>query len=84
MTRRSSGRFHLDMDKRRLILDRYYRINSLNHYEVLGVQSNVERKTLKSKYYELVAAIHPDRHSAKHWAFPGEAGALLCANHRGL
>ena len=59
------GDFDLDMDKRRTILDRYYRIDSLNHYEVLGMQSDAERKTIKSAYYELVALIHPDKYFGK-------------------
>ena len=59
------GDFDLDTSKRRLILDRYYRIDSLNHYEVLGVPADAEKKTVKSAYYELVALIHPDKYFGK-------------------
>jgi curved DNA-binding protein CbpA len=59
------GNFDLDVAKRRLILDRYYRIDSLNHYEALGVPQDADRKTIKSAYYELVAIIHPDKYFGK-------------------
>ena len=59
------GDFDLDVAKRRLILDRYYRIDSLNHYEALGVPQDADRKTIKSAYYELVAIIHPDKYFGK-------------------
>ncbi len=59
------GDFDLDTSKRRLILDRYYRIDSLNHYEVLGVVADAEKKTVKSAFYELVALIHPDKYFGK-------------------
>ncbi len=59
------GDFDLDISKRRLILDRYYRIDSLNHYEALGVPPDADRKAIKSAYYELVALIHPDKYFGK-------------------
>lgn len=59
------GDFDLDIAKRRLILDRFYRIDSLNHYEVLGVTSGADRKHVKAVYYELVAVIHPDKYFGK-------------------
>ena len=59
------GDFDLDVSKRRLILDRYYRIDSLNHYDALGVSQDADRKKIKSAYYELVAIIHPDKYFGK-------------------
>jgi curved DNA-binding protein CbpA len=51
--------------KRRLILEKYYRINSLNHYEALGITRDADRKAVKTAYYELVATIHPDKYFGK-------------------
>lgn len=55
----------LEPVKRRLILERYYRFDSLNHYEVLGLPRDADRKAVKAAYYELVATIHPDKYFGK-------------------
>ena len=52
----------LDIDKKRLILEKYYQIESMNHYEVLGLKQDADKKSVKTAYYELVAAIHPDKY----------------------
>jgi len=59
------GDYELDMSRRQLVLDRYYRIDASNHYEVLGISSDADRRAIKSAYYELVAAIHPDKYFGK-------------------
>jgi curved DNA-binding protein CbpA len=52
----------LDIEKKRLILDKYYQVDSMNHYEVLGLTRDADRKSVKTAYYGLVAAIHPDKY----------------------
>ena len=55
----------LDLAKQRLILDKFNQIDSLNYYEALGIQPDADRKAVKTAYYELVAAIHPDKYFGK-------------------
>ncbi len=59
------GDFDIDRAKRQFILDRFYLLDTSNHYEVLGVPSDADRKAIKSAYYELVASIHPDKYFGK-------------------
>jgi len=60
--RELEGEYDLDIDKRRLVLDRFYRNDSLSHYDTLGVSSGADRKAIKTAYYDLVAVIHPDKY----------------------
>ena len=55
----------LDIEKKRLVLDKYYRLESMNHYAALGLSADADRKSIKSAYYGLVAEIHPDKHFGK-------------------
>jgi len=59
------GTFDLDLQKRQMILERYYLADTSNHYEVLGVLPGAERKAIKSAYFELVAVLHPDKYFGK-------------------
>lgn len=51
----------LDRDHRRKILDLYYSLGDLDHYEVLNADRNADKKALKRAYYELASLHHPDR-----------------------
>ncbi len=51
----------LDRDHRRKILDLFYKLGDLDHYELLGVERGTEKKGLKRAYYELASLHHPDR-----------------------
>jgi len=44
-------------------LDR--RLGSLDHYELLGVDATADSKLVRTAYYELVRAFHPDRFFGK-------------------
>lgn len=55
----------LDPARRRLILDKFYQMDTLNHYETLGIGPDADRKAVKTAYYELVATIHPDKYFGK-------------------
>lgn len=51
----------IDDDKKRRILDLFYRLEDLTYYEVLGVEPQAEKKRIKSAYYALAPEFHPDR-----------------------
>lgn len=64
-TKKFDETVELDAAKQRLILDKFNQIDSLNYYEALGIQRDADRKAVKTAYYELVAAIHPDKYFGK-------------------
>jgi curved DNA-binding protein CbpA len=55
----------LDKDKKRKVLDTYYRLNALSHYELLSVEATADKKAIKAAYFELVNDFHPDRYFGK-------------------
>jgi curved DNA-binding protein CbpA len=52
-------------DKRRKVLDVYYRLDELSHYAVLGVEPTADKKAIKSAYYQAAAEYHPDKYFRK-------------------
>ncbi|MCX7794718.1 MAG: DnaJ domain-containing protein [Thermodesulfovibrionales bacterium] len=40
----------------------YNRIDTMTHYEILGIKNNVSQAELKKAYYSLVKKFHPDRY----------------------
>jgi hypothetical protein len=50
---------------KRRILDTYYRLDLLSHYELLGVETQADKKAVKAAYFELVNYFHPDRYFGK-------------------
>lgn len=55
----------LDMDRRREILDLYHRLETLDHYQLLGIAPDADRRAIKAAYYEKVKVFHPDRYFGK-------------------
>ena len=55
----------LDLPRKRRILDLFYRLDSVNHYELLEVPKDAEKKAIKGAYYEVVTLFHPDRYFGK-------------------
>jgi curved DNA-binding protein CbpA len=55
----------IDLARRRRILDLYYRLDQLNHYQLFGVDPTVDKKAIKSAYFEIVNVFHPDRYFGK-------------------
>ncbi len=55
----------LDVQRKRRILDTFYGLESLSHYELLGVATDVDKKAVKAAYFELVNIFHPDRYYGK-------------------
>ena len=50
---------------KRRILDTYYRLEQLSHYELLDVDQQADKKAIKAAYFELVNFLHPDRYFGK-------------------
>jgi curved DNA-binding protein CbpA len=55
----------LDLVRKRKVLDTFYRLGSLSHYELLGVAAGADKKAIKAAYFELVNDFHPDRYFGK-------------------
>lgn len=55
----------LDLTRKQKILDTFYRLNGLSHYELLNVDAGADKKAIKAAYFELVNDFHPDRYFGK-------------------
>lgn len=55
----------LELPKKRMILDRFYRLDNATHYELLGVAENADKKAIKEAYFAMVGGFHPDRYFGK-------------------
>jgi len=54
----------LDVDFRKAVLGKHRKLNA-DHYEMLGVPRNADRKAIKRAYFDLAARFHPDRYFRK-------------------
>jgi curved DNA-binding protein CbpA len=55
----------LDLPRKRRILDTYYQLDQISHYEILGVDAGADKKAIKAAYFEIVNLFHPDRYFGK-------------------
>jgi curved DNA-binding protein CbpA len=55
----------LPQEQKRRILDLYYRLDDMDHYTLLGVGKEANKKTVKRSYFELASLMHPDRYFKK-------------------
>jgi curved DNA-binding protein CbpA len=55
----------LDFERKRLVLDTYYGLDGLNHYELFRIPTSAEKKVIKRAYYDVVALFHPDKYFGK-------------------
>jgi curved DNA-binding protein CbpA len=50
----------LPRERRKQILDLFYRLDMLDYYQVLGVPYDADRKQIRAGYFSLSKAFHPD------------------------
>lgn len=50
----------LALERRRQVLDTYYRLGELSHYQLLDVSKDADKKTIRSAYFALSKVFHPD------------------------
>jgi hypothetical protein len=50
----------IDADRRRRILDTFYRLDELDFYDVLGIAQDAEKKDVRAAYFALSKVFHPD------------------------
>lgn len=55
----------LERDHRRKVLDLYHRLEELDHYALLGIPRDSDKKAIKRAYYEAAGLFHPDRYFRK-------------------
>jgi curved DNA-binding protein CbpA len=55
----------LELERKRLILDMYYRLDRLDHYALLGIERRAERRAIRARYHEIINVFHPDRYYGK-------------------
>ena len=50
----------LDLERRRAVLDTFYRMEELDYYELLGVSRDADKQTVRTAYFKLSKVFHPD------------------------
>lgn len=55
----------LTQERKTQILDTFFALDRLNHYQLLGVSEEADKKAIKAAYYELVSVFHTDRYFGK-------------------
>jgi curved DNA-binding protein CbpA len=55
----------LDPDRRRRVLELFYRLDDLTYYALLDVTPETEKKQIKSAYYAIAPEYHPDKYFRK-------------------
>lgn len=52
-------------DRQRTILETFYRLDNITHYEILRVDASADKRAIKNAYFEIVNVFHPDRYFGK-------------------
>jgi hypothetical protein len=55
----------LTLEQRKRVLDMFYRIDDLDHWTLLGITRDADKKAMKRAYFEVAAVMHPDRYFKK-------------------
>jgi curved DNA-binding protein CbpA len=55
----------LTVEQKKRILDLFHTLADLDHYTLLGVSRQADKKAVKRAYFELAALFHPDRYFKK-------------------
>ncbi len=50
----------LPRERRKQVLDLFYRLQDIDYYELLGVAQNADKKEIRAAYFALSKAFHPD------------------------
>lgn len=50
----------LPVERRKEVLDLYYRLEHLDHYEILGIAYDADKKDVRAAYFSLSKVFHPD------------------------
>ena len=55
----------LEPERKKRVVELYFRLDEMTYYEVLGVARNAEKKAIKSAYYAIAPEFHPDKYFRK-------------------
>ena len=55
----------LEPERRLQVLDTFYRLGELDHYALLGVERDAEKKEIRDGYFSLAKVFHPDTRFGK-------------------
>ena len=55
----------IEPERRRVILDAFYRLDAVTHYQLLKVEPTADKRAIKNAYFEVVNIFHPDRYFGK-------------------
>ncbi|NOY91213.1 MAG: DnaJ domain-containing protein [Deltaproteobacteria bacterium] len=55
----------LDAERRRQVLDTFYRLEELDHYALLEVERDAEKRQIRDAYFALAKVFHPDTRFGK-------------------
>ncbi len=55
----------LEIEKKRRILSVFHALARLDHYSLLGVARDADKKAIKAAYFKLAGEFHPDKHFRK-------------------
>jgi curved DNA-binding protein CbpA len=55
----------LEPERKRTILDTFYRLDTLTHYQILHVEPSADKRAIKQAYFQIVNVFHPDRYFGK-------------------
>src|SRR6185312_6198500 len=55
----------IDLARKRLVLDVFYGLERLSHYELLQLPTDADKKAVKGKYFDIVSVFHPDKYFGK-------------------
>lgn len=55
----------LELERKRVILETFHRLDSTTHYQLLRVEPSADKRAVKNAYFEIVNIFHPDRYFGK-------------------
>ncbi len=74
----------LELERKRLILETFHRLDTTTHYQLLRVTPSADKRGIKNAYFEVVNLFHPDRYFGKKLgSFKPQAGEDFRAPDRG-